>query len=60
MKTTKQIQSESEYDMTLVEMAKILGKQNELPQIYRLVNMIHSSYMKSRALVEAAEAISGI
>jgi hypothetical protein len=60
LKTTEQIQSESEYDVTLVDMAQVLGKQNEVPQIYRVVNMIHSPYMKSRALIEAAEAISGI
>jgi tetratricopeptide (TPR) repeat protein len=60
LKTTEQIQSESERDVTLVDMAQVLGKQNELPQIYRVVNLIHSPYMKSRSLIEAAEAISGI
>jgi hypothetical protein len=60
LKTTEQIQSESEYDMTLVDIAEVLGKQNEIPQIYRVVNLVHSPYMKSRALIEAAEAISGI
>jgi tetratricopeptide (TPR) repeat protein len=60
LKTTEQILSESEYDMALVDMAQVLGKPNELPQIYRVVNLIHSPYMKSRALIEAAEAMSGI
>jgi len=60
LKTTEQIQSESEYDMTLVDIAQASGRQNKVPQIYRVVNMIHSQYMKSRALIEAAEAISAI
>jgi hypothetical protein len=58
LKLAEQIQSESEYDITLVGMAEVLGKQKELPQIYRVVSLIHSPYMKSRALIEAAEAIS--
>jgi hypothetical protein len=60
LKTTEQIQSESKYDMTLVDMAQVFGKPNELPQIYRVLSLIHSPYMKCRALIEAAEAMSGI
>jgi hypothetical protein len=58
--TIEQIQSESEYDMTLIDMAEVMGTRSELPQIYRVVNLIHAPYMKSRALIEAAETISGI
>jgi tetratricopeptide (TPR) repeat protein len=59
LKLAEQIQSESEYDVALIDMAQVLGKQKGLPQIYRVVSLIHSPYMKSRALVEAAEEMSG-
>jgi len=55
-----QIQSESEYDMTLVDITQLLGQQNEFGRIYRVVELIHSPYMKSRALIEAAEGIAGL
>jgi hypothetical protein len=60
LKTAAQIQSESEYDVTLVDIARFLGKQNEPRQIYRVVELIHSPYMKSLALKDAAEAMAGI
>jgi hypothetical protein len=60
LKIAEQIQSETEYDLTLVDMAQVLGEQRQVSQIYRVVNLIHSPYMKTLALTGAAEAITGI
>jgi len=60
LETAEQIQSESEYDMTLVDIAQILGQQNRFGSIHGVAESIHSPYMKSRAFIEAAESIAGL
>jgi hypothetical protein len=59
LKTAEQIQTESEYDMTLVDIAKFLARGTDTQQIYRIVDMVHTNYMKAIALIDAAEVIGG-
>lgn len=57
LKTAAQIQSEPEYELTLLEISQLLGRQNELREVYMVVELIHSPYLKSRAMVDAARAM---
>lgn len=59
LKTAEQIQNESEYDMALADIARFLAKRNDIQQIYRIVDLIHTNYMKSLALIDAAKVMSG-
>lgn len=57
LKTASMIQTGSEYEMTLVEIAEIKGERSELSRIPSLAERIHSPYMRTLALIRAAEKV---
>jgi hypothetical protein len=57
LKNAEKIQTDQEYDVTLVDVARYLGKQQDAPTVLLVVDKIHSPYMKALGLEEAAEAV---
>jgi hypothetical protein len=60
LRTAAQIKTPDEYDVTLVDAAQYLGKQQDATRVASVVDKIRSPYMKARGLVEAAEAMANI
>ena len=60
LRTAAQIKTPDEYDVTLVDAAQYLGKQQDASRVVFVVDKIHSPYMKALGLVEAAEAMADI
>jgi hypothetical protein len=60
LRTAAQIKTPDEYDVTLVDAAQYLGKQQDATRVVSVVDKIRSPYMKARGLVEAAEAMANI
>jgi tetratricopeptide (TPR) repeat protein len=55
--TASKIQATEEYDMTLVDAAQYLGKEQDASKVSYVVDKIHSPYMKALGFIEAAEAM---